>query len=210
MKLTIPSFPNGGTIPQEYALGIPDPENHVRFGPNRNPHLRWDDAPPGTRSFAIVCHDPDVPTVGDDVNQEGRTVPADLPRTNFFHWVLVDIPTTITEIPEAAVSDGVTPHGKPVGPTPYGRAGKNDYTGWFSGNPEMEGVYGGYDGPGPPWNDERLHHYVFSIYAINVERLELPDEFGGEEAIQAMRGKVLAQSEWVGTYAIYKQASKGS
>ena len=210
MKLTIPSFPNGGTIPQAYALGIPDPENHVRFGPNRNPHLRWDDPPPGTRSFAIVCHDPDVPTVGDDVNQEGKTVPADLPRTNFFHWVLVDIPTTITEIPEAAVSDGVTPHGKPVGQTPYGRAGKNDYTGWFSGNPDMEGVYGGYDGPGPPWNDERLHHYVFSVYAINVERLELPDEFGGDEAIQAMRGKVLAQSEWVGTYAIYKQASKRS
>lgn len=210
MKLIIPSFPNGGTIPERFALGVPDPETHVRFGQNRNPHLRWEDAPDGTRSFAIICHDPDVPTVGDDVNQEGRTVPADLPRTNFYHWVLVDIPPSVTEIPEAAVSDGVTAHGKPVGPTPYGTAGRNDYTGWFAGNPDMEGVYGGYDGPGPPWNDERLHHYVFSLYALNVETLDPPEGFGGEEAIAAMRGKVLAQSEWVGTYAIYEKARESA
>ncbi|HUE96884.1 MAG TPA: YbhB/YbcL family Raf kinase inhibitor-like protein [Longimicrobiaceae bacterium] len=209
MKLTIPSFPNGGSIPRPYALGVPDEQNHVRFGENRNPHLRWEYPPPNTCSFAVICHDSDVPSVGDDVNQEGRTVPVDLPRTNFFHWVLVDIPADVREIPEGAVSDGVTPHGKPVGPTEYGKAGRNDYTGWFSGNADMEGEYGGYDGPGPPWNDERLHHYHFTLYALETERLDLPESFSGEEALDAMEGHILAQSEWVGTYAIYENARKG-
>ena len=209
MKLTIESFPNGGRIPNEFALGVPDPKTHVTFGANRNPHLRWSDPPAGTRSFAIICHDPDVPTKPDDVNQEGRTVPVDLPRTNFFHWVLVDIPATLREIPAGAVSDGVTAHGKPTGPTEYGRAGRNDYTGWFSGNEDMEGEYGGYDGPGPPWNDERLHHYHFTLYALDTDTLDLPATFGGQEAIDAMRGHILAQSNWVGTYAIYDKARKG-
>jgi phosphatidylethanolamine-binding protein (PEBP) family uncharacterized protein len=43
------------------------------------------------RSY-VICHDPDVPSKGDDVNQEGRGVPASLPRVDFFHWVLVDLP----------------------------------------------------------------------------------------------------------------------
>jgi phosphatidylethanolamine-binding protein (PEBP) family uncharacterized protein len=43
-------------------------------------------------SFAIICHDPDVPSQGDDVNQEDRTVPASLPRVDFFHWLLFDLP----------------------------------------------------------------------------------------------------------------------
>jgi Raf kinase inhibitor-like YbhB/YbcL family protein len=202
VKLTSDSFADGARIPEQFALGVPHPETHVTFGSNRNPHLRWSDAPAGTRSFALICHDVDVPTVGDDVNQEGRTVPHDLPRTDFFHWVLVDIPTTVTEIPEGAASEGVTPRGKPVGPGPYGRAGRNDYTGWFSGHPELGGEYGGYDGPGPPWNDERLHHYHFTVYALDVDRLDLPASFGGEEARNAMEGHVLASAEWVGTYSL--------
>jgi Raf kinase inhibitor-like YbhB/YbcL family protein len=209
MKLTSDSFPNGGTIPPRFALGVPDPETHVRFGENLNPHLTWSDPPEGTRSFALICHDPDVPSVGDDVNQEGRTVPVDLPRTNFFHWVLVDIPPHIREIPEGAASSGVTPRGKPLGDGPHGRAGRNDYTGWFSGHPEMEGEFGGYDGPGPTWNDERLHHYHFALYALDVDRLDLPESFGGTDALRAMEGHILAQSEWIGTYALYDRARKG-
>jgi Raf kinase inhibitor-like YbhB/YbcL family protein len=209
MKLTSSSFPNGGPIPNTYALGVPDDESRVTFGPNRNPHLAWSEAPEGTRSYALICHDPDAPAVGDDVNQEGRIVSRDLPRVDFHHWVLVDIPADVREIPEGAVSQGVTLGGKAVGPTPYGRAGRNDYTDWFSGSGEMEGEYGGYDGPGPPWNDERLHHYHFVLYALDTERLELPDSFNGADARRALEGHVLARAEWVGTYSLNPSVRRG-
>ena len=201
MKLTSDSFPNGGTIPDKYALGVPASEGHVTFGENLNPHLRWTDVPDDTRSFALICHDPDCPSVGDDLNKEDRSVPNDLPRVDFFHWIVVDIPFIESEIAEGAVSSGVTPRGKPTGQTELGRVGRNDYTGWFSGDPQMEGEYGGYDGPGPPWNDERLHHYHFTIYALDIARVDLPASFGGKEVREAIEGHVLAQAEWVGTYA---------
>lgn len=206
MQLTIDSFPKGGTIPRQYALGIPDPDSHVTFGKNLNPHLRWSDPPAGTKSFAVICHDTDAPTDGTDVNQEGRTVPVDLPRADFHHWVLVNIPPDMREIPEGAVSREVTAHGKPVGKTDFGVTGKNDYTGWFQGNEDMEGVYGGYDGPGPPWNDERFHHYHFTLYALDVADLGLSGDFSAQDALKAMDGHILAKDAWSGRYAIYEDA----
>src|SRR5690606_5911137 len=128
------------------------------------------------------------------------TVPADLPRVDFFHWVLVDIPASLREIPERADSDGVTPRGKAIGASPFGVRGRNDYTAWFSGDAEMGGTYGGYDGPCPPWNDERLHHSHFTLYALDVGSLGLGGDFGGEEARKAMDGHILAEASWVGTY----------
>jgi Raf kinase inhibitor-like YbhB/YbcL family protein len=202
LKLTSDSFPNGGKIPDRYALATPDPATHVTFSTNLNPHFRWSDPPEGTCSFALICHDPDVPSIGDDVNQDDRSVPHDLPRVDFYHWVLVDIPAEVREIPEGAVSDGVTPHGKPSVRSDLGRTGRNDYTGWFAGDPNMEGVFCGYDGPGPPWNDERLHHYHFTLYALDTDHLDLPDKFGGVEAREALKKHVLARAEWVGTYSL--------
>lgn len=113
MKLTSTSFANGDKIPGEFSFCTPDPAHHVCLGKNLNPHLAWSDAPAGTQSFAIICHDPDVPSVGTDVNQEGRTVPAALPRVDFFHWVLIDLPATINSIAEGEFSSNVTPRGKP-------------------------------------------------------------------------------------------------
>jgi Raf kinase inhibitor-like YbhB/YbcL family protein len=169
---------------------------------NRNPEVRWSGAPDGTRSFALLCVDPDAPTKPDDVNQEGRTVPASLPRADFSHWVLVDIPANVAGIPAGADSDGVTPRGKPVGPTAYGVRGTNDYTSWFSGDADMDGTYGGYDGPCPPWNDEIPHHYTFTVYALDVETLGLDGEFGRSEALAAIEGHVLASASHTGTYTL--------
>ncbi len=202
MKLTSRSFPDGGPIPGRYAFGIPAEQGHVAFGPNVSPHLAWSEVPAGTRSFALICHDPDVPSVGDDVNKEGRVVPASLPRVDFFHQVLVDIPADLRELPEGADGEGVVPRGKPPGPTRYGVRGINDYTAWFAGDPEMAGDYAGYDGPCPPWNDERLHHYVFTLYALDVPTLGLSGRFGGREAREAMAGHVLAEARWTGTYTL--------
>ena len=204
MKLSSTSFPHGAPIPGTHAFCImaPPEAGHVAFAPNRNPHLAWEDVPEGTRSFALIAHDPDVPSVGDDVNQEGKTVPADLPRVDFFHWVLVDIDPARREIQAGEDSDGVTPRGKPVGSSPLGVRGRNDYTAWFGGDAEMGGVYGGYDGPCPPWNDARLHHYHFTLYALDVPSLGLSGDFGGEEVRRAIQGHVLAEATWTGTYTL--------
>jgi Raf kinase inhibitor-like YbhB/YbcL family protein len=202
MKLTSDSLQDGGPIPAECAAGIPG-TNGPEVGPNRSPHLAWSDAPAGTKSFAIVCHDRDVPSKPDDVNQPDRTVPYDLPRVDFHHWVLVDIPAGTTALALGADSDVFTPGGKAPGRTPNGVRGINDYTGWFASDPEMQGDYGGYDGPWPPFNDERLHHYVFTVYALDVETLGLSGTFGGAEAREAMAGHVLAEAQLIGTYSLH-------
>ena len=64
----------------------------------------------------------------------------------------------------------------------------------------MKGIHGGYDGPCPPWNDERMHHYHFIVYALNVPTLGLTGAVDGKKAQAAMEGHILAQGEVVGTY----------
>ncbi len=91
MQLTSESFVEGARIPGEYAFGVMDRAVHVAPSTNRNPHLVWSDVPAGTKSFVLICHDPDVPSQGNDVNQEGREIPASLPRVDFFigpWWIL--------------------------------------------------------------------------------------------------------------------------
>jgi Raf kinase inhibitor-like YbhB/YbcL family protein len=204
MQLRSESFPNHGPIPGEFAFCVPAEDGHVALAPNRNPQLNWTGAPPGTKSYALICVDPDVPSRGDDVNKEGRSVPHDLPRVDFFHWVLVDIPVTLAEIAAGTHCNGVTARGKTPGAASSGHGvqGINDYTGWFAGDQDMHGDYGGYDGPCPPWNDERLHHYHFTIYALDVPSLGLSGSFGGADALAAMRGHILAQATWIGTYTL--------
>ncbi len=202
MELRSNSFDHDGRIHGENAFCVPADEGHVTLAPNKSPHVAWGGAPEGTRSFAIVCHDPDVPSVGDDVNQEGRVVPAGLPRVDFYHWVLVDIPQGTTELGEGADSDGVVAGGKKAGPTSNGVRGINNYTDWFAGDEAMGGDYGGFDGPCPPWNDELLHHYHFTVYALDVASLGLEGRFGGPEALAAMEGHVLDKATLVGTYTL--------
>jgi Raf kinase inhibitor-like YbhB/YbcL family protein len=200
--IEVPGFPEGGAIPGMFAFCVPADPGHVAMGPNRSPLVRWAGQPRDTRSFVLLCVDGDAPTSPATVNKEGMTVPASLPRAEFAHWVLVDIPASVSEIAEAADSDGVTPHGKPVGPTPIGVRGRNDYTSWFADDPEMAGTYGGYDGPCPPWNDELSHHYMFTVYALDVDSLGLSGDFGLAEARAAMEGHVLASDSAVGCYSL--------
>lgn len=203
MKLTSSSFADGGVIPAEFAFCAPDPKSHATLSRNRNPNLAWSGAPPGTRSFAILCHDPDVPSRGEDVNQEGRTVPKSLPRVDFFHWVLVDLPAQRTEVAAGEFSSSVTPRGKPGPAAAHGaRQGINDYTGWFASDRSMAGDYYGYDGPCPPWNDEIPHRYVFTVYALDLERLAVQGAFKAADVRVAIQGHVLAQAAITGRYTL--------
>jgi Raf kinase inhibitor-like YbhB/YbcL family protein len=203
MKLSSTSISDGQPIAPEFAFCSPDPESHVTLGPNRNPQLSWEDAPAGTRSFVVICYDPDVPSKPDDVNQEGRTVPADLLRIDFYHWVLVDIPVEATGIEEGADSSEVTAGGKGQTPGPHGsRRGINNYTDWFAGDTDMGGDYYGYDGPCPPWNDSIPHHYIFTVYALDIDRCPVEGRFGGPEALAAIEGHVLAQASITGSYSL--------
>ncbi len=203
MKIISNSITEGRPVPGENAFCVPDPGNHVAFAPNRNPHLAWSGLPEGTRSLVLICHDPDVPSRPDDVNREGRVVPADLPRVDFTHWVLVDLDPGKGEIAEGEFSSGVTARGKDGPEGPGGtRQGVNNYTEWFAGDQSMAGDYYGYDGPCPPWNDAIVHHYVFTLYALDVDRCPVEGRFGRQEVLDAIRGHVLGEAAITGTYSL--------
>ena len=79
MQLKTPAFENRGQIPLK----------HTGYGDDISPALEWSNVPDGTRSFALICHDPDAPLV--------------LPGTyGFVHWVLYNIPGSSTGLPEGS------------------------------------------------------------------------------------------------------------
>jgi Raf kinase inhibitor-like YbhB/YbcL family protein len=203
MQLKSRSFDDGTPIPSEFAFAAIHASTHIALSANRNPHLRWADVPKDTKSFALICHDYDVPSRADEVNQEDREVPPSLPRVEFFHWILIDIPAAARVIEAGSHSNGVTPRGKPGPVGPFGlRHGINDYTSWFANDPDMRGDYYGYDGPCPPWNDSLTHHYVFTLYAIDLPRLEISGVLNGPSVRAALAGHVLAEAILTGTYSL--------
>lgn len=206
MKLWSDSL-DGGAIATTNAFGKYDPDSYVQTCENRNPHLAWSDLPEQTRSLVLICHDVDVPSSPDNVNKEGVSVPADLPRVDFYHWVLVDLAPGGSPINEGEFSDGITARGKdgPAGPRGT-RQGLNNFTQWFADDADMAGDYFGYDGPCPPWNDEIVHHYHFTLYALDVDRCPLKGRFDGPAVLEAIQGHVLAQASLVGSYAINPEA----
>lgn len=203
MELYSESFDDGDEIPGKYAFCVPDPASHATFSDNLSPHLAWSDLPDGTQSLVLICHDTDVPSKSDDVNQEGREVPADLERIEFYHWVLVDIDPGLDSFDEGEFSDGVTEQGKSGPDSEHDtRAGINDYTNWFDGNPDMEGEYFGYDGPCPPWNDSIAHHYHFTLYALDVAKCPVDGVFTAADVMDAIEPHILDEAEIVGLYSL--------
>jgi hypothetical protein len=93
MQLTSAAFETGGVIPAK----------HTGEGEDSSPPLAWADAPEGTRSFAVVCHDPDAPLV----------TPG---HYGFVHWVLYNIPGT-----ESGLAEGGGAH--TLGRNDFGKSG---------------------------------------------------------------------------------------
>lgn len=202
MRLSSRSFADGDPIPAEFAYGRLDADAPMALSDNRNPHLVWDEVPAGTRSFALICVDTEVPTVFDDVNQPGRSIPADQPRQDFIHWVMIDLPADLREIAAGSCANGVVKGGRrnPAGPD-GSRQGLNDYGGFMG-----DGDYYGYDGPCPPWNDERIHRYHFRLYALDIERTPIERvDFSATDVLAAIKDHVLDQAEISGSYSLNRQ-----
>ena len=128
----------------DVADGQPMPQRFAHpdlGGENVSPQLSWSGFPSGTRSFVVTCFDPDAPT-----------------PSGFWHWVVVNLPVSVTELATGAGSQ----------PPPGGAITlRNDYS-----RP-------GYGGPYPPEGD-RPHRYYFVVHAVDVDALELtPDASAG-------------------------------
>ena len=216
MRLWSSAWINGEPIPDRYAAGTLLADG-VGFSSNLSPPLAWADLPAGTASLVLVCHDFDVPSAADnpgvaadinqpDINQPDRELPVDLPRVDFFHWLLVDLPPNVSGCAEGQWSSGFTPRGKP-GPATTGQArqGLNDYSGWFAGDAARSGRYFGYDGPYPPFNDALIHHYLFTLYAVDVAQLPVVGDFNGAAVRDALAGHVLGAATLSGTYTLNRR-----
>ena len=205
MKLNSNSFNHGDAIPGEYAFAvIADP---IALSTNHNPHLAWENVPEGCKSFVLTVIDPDVPSIGDNVNQLGTTVALDLPRVDFSHWLLVNLPSHLREIEAGSFSNAITARGKPAAGLFNTQQGLNDYTGWFAQDADMAGQYFGYDGPCPPWNDERMHQYIFTLYALDVEYIALQEQFSASDLLAAIAPHILAKATLTGRYTLNPSVS---
>ncbi|MGH7529786.1 MAG: YbhB/YbcL family Raf kinase inhibitor-like protein [Gemmatimonadales bacterium] len=151
MKLASPAFREGATIPVA----------HTCDGDDTSPALAWNGAPAGTKSFALICDDPDAP---------GKT---------WVHWVLFNVPPTLTELHE-----DVTKTEKP-----------NDLGGALQGITDFRRV--GYGGPCPP--PGKPHRYFFKLYALDAH---LPLHAGATKADveRAMQGHMLGDAQLMGTF----------
>lgn len=166
-----------------------------------SPGVTWSSGPPGTRSYALLMTDPDVPADLALINKAGVSIPQEAPRMRVFHWVLADIPLSVRTLAPGVESEGLVPGGKPIGATPHGLRGANVFTTFLAGVKDMAGTYGGYDGPCPPNNDQRTHRYAVRVVALDVATLGLSGPFTGEAVERAMTGHVLADGNAAGTYS---------
>jgi Raf kinase inhibitor-like YbhB/YbcL family protein len=202
LEVSVDSIKSGKMMPTKYAFCMAAAQGHATAGSDISPAISWSKGPAGTKSYVIILHDTDSPAEQrEKMNKEGETLTSAVPRRNFFHWILVDIPANVTSVAEGAESNARVLHGKPATPAAAGGArGLNDFTKVTAANDAMKGQYYGYDGPCPPWNDENVHHYHFTVYALSVPTLNLGKDFDGAAALAALKDKVLAQGEVLGLY----------
>jgi Raf kinase inhibitor-like YbhB/YbcL family protein len=197
LTVTLDGLLPSGNLPISSAFCMPRGSGLVPQ--DKSPGLRWSAGPAGTKSYVVIMVDPDVTADLSLMNKPGVTIPLDAPRQNIYHWILINIPATVTALAPGSEGDGFVPTGKPIGPGPVGLRGTNDYWQLFNLNPnlppERKGPYGGYDGPCPPANDLLVHTYKFQVFALDVDSLPLTGQFFAPAVIKAMAGHILAQGE---------------
>jgi Raf kinase inhibitor-like YbhB/YbcL family protein len=152
-KLTSKDFKEGGTIPDKQVFN-----SFGCTGGNASPDLEWSNPPAGTKSFALMVHDPDAPT-----------------GSGWWHWVVYNIPATATSIPEG----GPVPTGATQGNTDFGTPG--------------------WGGPCPPAGSGN-HHYEFTLFALKVDKLDLPSNATAAFVGFNVNGNMIAKTKLTGIY----------
>ena len=206
-SLKVDAFDAKNQVMPEHAFCVGAAETAGQ-GKNISPALSWSGAPKETLSYVLLMHDPDVPTDFGNAGKKGVEIDGNQPRQVFYHWVLVNIPAKTTKIKEGAESKGTKPGVIKPGKAKIGVRGLNDYTKFMKDDKKMAGIYAGYDGPCPPWNDARPHRYIFTLYALKVKSLNLPKNFTGADVLAAIRGNVLAQTHVMGQYTLNPRLAK--
>ncbi len=127
-------------------------------GDDLSPQLQWTGAPKGTKSFAITVYDPDAPT-----------------GSGWWHWQIVNIPSTVT-----LLSAGAGSTKKDLAP---------------KGSMQISNDYGskGFGGACPP-KGHGVHHYRFTVHALSVAKLELPKDASGALAGYMINANTIATS----------------
>lgn len=112
-------------------------------GQNISPEIKWSNIPNGTKSLALQVFDPDAPS-----------------GSGFWHWAVYNIPPTATGLAQGA--------GNNMAQLPAGAfGGTNDFQ-----DTGVTGINGNYGGPCPPAGDAP-HRYIFTLYALAVDKLEV-------------------------------------
>ena len=146
-----------------------------------SPPLSWVDVPAGTKSFAIAVTDPDLPAF------------FQFPRV-FAQWMIYNIPEGISSLAEGA---------SPGGKLPTGALELNsDYVTF-----QMPGYGKGYAGPWPP---DAAHRYVFTIYALKNETLEMPEAGDYVEFVKTVLPVTIATATLIGLYGPAKNPLPGA
>jgi Raf kinase inhibitor-like YbhB/YbcL family protein len=158
----MPELPSFELTSDDITDGEPVAESQVAAGGNTSPHLRWSGAPEGTRSYVVSCVDPDVPAPG-----------------GYWHWMLVDVPADVTELPAGAGSGESLP----------GNAFqvRND-----SGD-------SAYFGCAPPEGD-RPHRYYFAVHAVGENSLGVPADASPTTVAFNLAFKAIGRAILMGTH----------
>ena len=162
MTLTSTSFKDGDYLGQEHILSAD--YGFGCGGGNKSPHLRWEGAPAGTKSFALTCFDPDAPT-----------------GSGFWHWVVVNIPPRVSELPLDAgnAAGGKLPAGALQVRTDFGKPG--------------------YGGPCPPQGDHP-HRYLFTVHAVSMDALPVTADTSAAVVGFYLNFNSLAKASLMGLY----------
>lgn len=162
MKLTSNSFRDGDYLGQPHILSAD--YGFGCGGGNTSPQMKWEGAPAGTKSFALTCFDPDAPT-----------------GSGFWHWVVVNIPPGVAELPLGAgnPASGKLPAGALQVRTDFGKPG--------------------YGGPCPPEGDHP-HRYVFTIHAVSMDQLPVTADTAAAVVGFYLNFNTLAKGSLMGLY----------